>query len=151
MVQSGNKLRRGLVVLGLAGILVAPVGARAESAAREFGVGTALVLGNLLYGPAKLVYATGGSLIAGMAYAVSGGDGEVAMPILNAAVRGDYLIQPDHLRGQRGLEFVGRDPEHERLLSQSLPTGAGPGQEPGDVAAGGGAETDDPRGVDEGF
>lgn len=151
MVRSGNKLRRGLVVLGLAGILVAPVGARAESAAREFGLGTALVLGNLLYGPAKLVYATGGSLIAGMAYAFSGGDGEVAVPILNAAIRGDYLIQPDHLRGQRDLEFVGRDPEHKRLLSQSQQAGDGPRQEPGDVAAGGGSSAEDPRGVDEGF
>lgn len=113
-MRRSTTLGRGLVVLGLAGVLLAPAGAQAQNAAREFGMGATCALGNLLYGPVKLLYASGGGLIAGAAWLFSGGDGDVAGPILDASVRGDYVITPDHLQGRRDLEFVGRTPEHER-------------------------------------
>lgn len=142
------RLRRGLVVLGLAVVLGAPVGAHAESAGREFGIGATCALGNLVYGPAKLLYASGGGLVAGMAYLFSGGDGEVAGPILDASVRGDYVLMPDHLRGARELEFVGRKPEHEQLRG----TAEEPYPDPGDRAPEpGGLEREEPESLDEGF
>jgi hypothetical protein len=136
-------LGRGLVALGLAGALLAPVGARAESAGREFGIGATCALGNLFYGPVKLLYASGGGLIAGAAWLFSGGDGEVAGPILDASVRGDYVIMPDHLRGQRDLEFVGRNPEHEEMLREEPVYGGGMQRD--------GAPPPEPESLDEGF
>jgi len=31
--------------------------------------------------------------------------------VINTSVRGDYVVTPSHLRGDRPLEFFGRDPE----------------------------------------
>lgn len=118
---------RGLAALALVAALLAPPAAHAESAGREFGIGATCALGNLIYGPAKLLYAAGGALVAGAAYAFSGGDVDVAGPILDASVRGDYVLLPDHLRGRRDLVFVGRNPEHERLLrAADGPSARGP-------------------------
>jgi len=96
--------------LGLAN----PVPAHADSAGREFGMGLATVCVNILYMPTKLVYATGGSIVGGLAWVFSGGDSDVSRPIIDASVRGDYLVVADHLRRQKELEFVGRSPAHER-------------------------------------
>ncbi|MDX1648829.1 MAG: hypothetical protein R3263_03145 [Myxococcota bacterium] len=147
----GSTMRgRGLVVLGLAGVLLlaAPSGAQAQSAGREFGLGATCALGNLIYGPAKLLYASGGALIAGMAWAFSGGDREVAGPILDASVRGDYVIMPSHLQGRRELEFVGRRPDHERVRRDD-PYEVGDGT--GGLERGGPPDRPEPESLDEGF
>lgn len=90
-----------------------------ERLENEAGMGVASAAASLLYGPAKLVYAGGGGLIAGMAYLVSAGDNDVVMPILNASLRGDYVLTPNHLQGREPIEFVGRDPELQDLREQS--------------------------------
>ncbi len=36
-----------------------------------------------------------------------------ARPILQASLRGNYVITPEHLRGREPLTFVGRDPRYE--------------------------------------
>ena len=66
------------------------------------------MLVNFVYMPAKLTYALAGLVVTGAAYALSGGDRDVAGPILDAALRGDYVVTPDHLRGREDLEFIGR-------------------------------------------
>ena len=104
---------RRLALLASASLLCATlsaVPARAAGPGEEYGVGTACVFANLIYGPVKFLYATGGALVAGAAYAFSGGDEDVARPVVNAALRGDYVITPDHLRGKKSLEFIGRTP-----------------------------------------
>jgi len=63
---------------------------------------------SLLYAPAKLVYAGTGALVGGLGWVFSGGDRSVASGIVLPAVRGDYVIAPEHLRGERRLRFVGR-------------------------------------------
>lgn len=83
-------------------------------------MGAAAGLATIFYSPAKLIYAGGGSLIAGLAWIFSGGDAAVARPVLTAALRGDYVVTPEHLRGQRPLEFVGRAPA-DRDLRQPVP------------------------------
>jgi len=92
--------------------------------------GAVLIGTNLLYVPAKLIYAATGSLVAAAAYAVSAGDSEVVDPILAAAVRGDYLIQEAHLKGEKPLEFIGRLEAHERVRDVA----AGPPPDQGEDA-----------------
>lgn len=83
-------------------------------ATKDFTTGAALIAINIIYAPVKLVYAAAGGVVAGAAYAVSGGDMDVVNPIVAAAVRGDYVIEEAHLRGQKPIEFVGRLEAHEQ-------------------------------------
>jgi len=111
----------GSVVL----LAATPVGAQtgtqsgtdAEKGGREgeAGIGVAAGLISVFYAPAKVLYAAGGGLVSGLAYVVSAGDRKVVDPILTPALRGDYLVTPAHLRGERQLEFVGRQPEDSAL------------------------------------
>jgi hypothetical protein len=98
---------------------------------REALVGSSCALLNLVYGPAKLTYALLGGLVGGIAFAVSAGDREVAEPILDASLRGDYAISPDHLTGRRELEFFGRS-EAQRRARAHAGGGASPSPRPGD-------------------
>ncbi|MBS0155722.1 MAG: hypothetical protein JSS38_14080 [Nitrospira sp.] len=59
------------------------------------------------YGAAKMVYSIGGGLVGGVAWAVTGGNMEVAKSIWIPSMTGDYIIQPQHLTGERRLHFVG--------------------------------------------
>ena len=92
----------------------------AENGGREgeAGLGVAAGLISLFYAPAKVLYAAGGGLVAGLAYVVSGGDQQVVDPILTPALRGDYVVTPAHLRGERQLEFIGREPEDRALRDE---------------------------------
>ena len=96
-------------------VSAAPTSASADEYTRDVGIGIGSGLASIIYAPAKLIYAGGGTLIAGLAYAASGGDRDVAAPIMNAAVMGDYVVTPAHLRREDSLEFVGRSPDHLRL------------------------------------
>ena len=93
--------RRALVA-GLALSLLVSGAARAEASDSEgvgYGVGAALC---------SIVYAILGSVVGAGAWAVTGGDSDIATPIFESALYGDYVVTPDVLRGERPLEFVGR-------------------------------------------
>lgn len=92
------------VVAGL--IQFAPVAARAADA-KHVGIGAACALSNVVYGPAKLLLMMVGSLTAGLGYAVTAGDIDVARTIFDSSVMGDYVVEPGHLTGQKSLEFIG--------------------------------------------
>ncbi len=115
-IQHGRRgVRCALAVLGAGLLLLASTAAQAGEAggtAKEGGLGAAAAITSLVYGPAKVVYAAGGSVIAGMAWCFSGGDSEVASTILTRAVRGTYVITPATLVGQEEIEFVGRSPQY---------------------------------------
>jgi type IV secretory pathway VirB2 component (pilin) len=85
--------------------------AAAESPGTEYGLGVGCAFINLVYGPVKVLYATGGAIVSGFAWVFSAGDTDVSRPIWDASMRGDYMIVPDQLRGRRGLDFIGRAPE----------------------------------------
>jgi hypothetical protein len=107
--------RRSGAALVLAGALLAS-SARAEEAdwtESETGVQIAAGLATLVYAPVKALYAIGGGVTAGMAYVVSAGDDDVTEPILTPSLRGDYIVRPEHLRGEKTLEFFGRAPAAE--------------------------------------
>jgi hypothetical protein len=112
----GKALRRLTLALVCATCLLAsPATAAANERgemASEAGLGMAAVLVSLVYGPTKVLYATGGALVGGLAFLFSGGDAEVAGVIMTPSVRGDYVLTPDHLRGEREIEFLGRAPAY---------------------------------------
>ena len=110
-VNRSRRLRVALLTALLAITLQAGP-AWAESQAAEAGIGTAAALTSLIYGPVKVIYATLGLLIGGIAWGLSGGDSDVMNAIITPAVRGDYVVTPDMLRGRDDLEFIGRDPAY---------------------------------------
>lgn len=60
------------------------------------------------YGAFKAAYAIGGSIVGGIAWAVTGGNKEVAESIWVPAVTGDYIVRPENLTGERPLHFIGK-------------------------------------------
>jgi hypothetical protein len=109
MKSASRSLGRGSALSALALTLLLGLAPATASAvdAKSVGVGAACALSNLVYGPAKLIYAFFGSLTAGMGYAVTAGDIDVARTILDTSVNGDYVVEPEHIRGEKSLQFIG--------------------------------------------
>ena len=59
------------------------------------------------YGAAKMAYAIGGGIVGGLAWAITGGNMEVAKSIWIPSMTGEYIVQPQHLTGEKHLYFVG--------------------------------------------
>ena len=95
-------------------IALAPAASLAEndasSMAQGIGIGSASAISSLIYGPTKILYAVGGVVVGGLAWAFSGGDVETAKTVITPSVYGDYVISPAVLRGEQKLEFLGRAP-----------------------------------------
>ena len=105
-----KSIRLFAVAVSVWTLALAPSVALAEQdTAEEAGWGFASALGSLVYGPTKVAYAIGGTVIGGLAYVFSAGDLDVAAPIWERSVRGDYVLTPAHIRGERPIEFIGRD------------------------------------------
>jgi hypothetical protein len=112
-VKIFHRARRALLV-GVVVLSLAPQAARAddERIESEGGFGALAAFCTVIYSPIKVLYATGGLLVGGLAWGLSGGDGDVLRAVVTPAVRGDYVITPSLLRGERPIEFFGRDPEY---------------------------------------
>ena len=110
LLQIGAVL--ALVIAVTSATVAAPQPARAaeQSAPAEFAVGTGAVLATVFWGTAKFLYAVGGTITGGFAWAFTGGRNDVAQSIIQPAVRGDYVVTPDHLMGRRPISFAGRQP-----------------------------------------
>lgn len=104
---------RALLLVVAFAVALQPGIASAENTAAESGIGAASALCSLVYGPVKLTYATLGLVFGGFGWALSGGDRDVMEAVIMPAVRGDYVVTPSHLRGERPLEFIGRRPGYE--------------------------------------
>ncbi|MEE9607226.1 MAG: hypothetical protein V3U03_05760 [Myxococcota bacterium] len=108
--MNSKRLRAALLAFVLL-VAVQPGPARAEgNLGATGGMGALAALCSLVYGPIKIVYATGGLIFGSLAWALSGGDSEVLNAVLTPSVRGDYVVTPSHLRGDQPLEFIGRAP-----------------------------------------
>jgi hypothetical protein len=104
-------VRRFAVALVCASALISmPAATWADDVemAKNGGLGLGSAVASLLYVPAKTFYALGGVVVGGLAYAFSGGDGNVARVVLEPSVLGDYVITAEHLTGERKIEFFGR-------------------------------------------
>ncbi|MBI2359056.1 MAG: hypothetical protein HYV04_09165 [Deltaproteobacteria bacterium] len=77
------------------------------SPGEDLGYGVGAVLASVLYSPLKITYAGLGLLTGGAGYLLSAGSPEVANAIINPAVRGDYIIKPNHLKGTEPVIFIG--------------------------------------------
>jgi hypothetical protein len=70
------------------------------------GAGSGLF--TLVYTPLKLAYAGSGLAVGGLVYLWSAGDSYRAGRMTKVIIGGDYVITPDHLKGDRKLRFTGR-------------------------------------------
>lgn len=59
------------------------------------------------YGAAKMAYSLGGGIVGSLALLATGGHSETAEAIWNPSMKGDYIIQPQHLTGEKPLRFMG--------------------------------------------
>ena len=122
---------RGVLVGVLAvTLLIAPgvgfAGEKAADVSRESGLGAAAALSSLVYGPVKLLYATGGLVVGSFAWIFTAGDSDVAETVFTRSLRGTYVITPEILLGEQPLEFIGRDsqpyqPKTEAVASAEIP------------------------------
>jgi len=113
--RAGRLAAWGATSLVAASISWAPGAALAADGldtAKEGGLGAAAAITSLVYGPVKVFWAAGGSVISGLAWVFTAGDGEVAQTVLTRAVRGTYVITPETLQGGQEIEFVGRSPQY---------------------------------------
>ena len=60
----------------------------------------------LPYGAAKMAYAIGGGIVGGLAWAITGGDMEVAKSIWIPSMTGHYIVQPENLTGESDIQTV---------------------------------------------
>ena len=81
------------------------------SRAKEAGLQAASWLLTLPYGAAKVAYAIGGGVIGSLAWAMTGGNTEVAKSVWISSMTGDYIVQPQHLTKEKPLRFLGVPPE----------------------------------------
>jgi hypothetical protein len=93
-----------------AAVLAASLGSAAPARAdflEDAGWGTLTVLSNVVYMPAKLVYATLGGLTGGLALGLTGGDMDVAETIWITSLGGTYVLTPPMLRGEESIAIAG--------------------------------------------
>ena len=96
-------------------LLSAPLNARADFA-DDAGIGTATVLANVVYMPTKVVYATLGGITGGFAYILTGGNYSAAEKVWTPSLGGNYVLNPEHLRGQEQIYFSGPLQEQQRMI-----------------------------------
>jgi hypothetical protein len=111
---TGNRIRSALA-LGALVVALQPGPALAEEGtASEAGIGVAAALCSLIYGPVKVAYAALGLVFGGAAWGLSAGDADVMEAVIMPAIRGDYVVTPAILRGEKRLEFIGRRPGYDQ-------------------------------------
>ncbi len=71
------------------------------------GYGVGALLANVLYVPAKLVYAILGGLIGGGTYLVTAGNKQAADTVWRSSLGGDYVVTPQMLSGDQPINFSG--------------------------------------------
>ncbi len=107
-----------LVALLLLGLSARPAPA-AEPYVEDLGWGMAAAASNVFYFPAKVLYASGGGLVGGLAYGLTGGNLEAAQNIWSPALGGTWVLSPDMLRGGKPILFSGESYEPRRVVVES--------------------------------
>ena len=64
----------------------------------------------LPYGGIKMAVAVLGAVAGGMGFVFTGGDKATADKIWGPAIGGEYVVTPQHLRGEKDLHFFGNPP-----------------------------------------
>ena len=71
------------------------------------GYGAVALFGNLLYFPAKLVYAVLGTIVGGGTFLVTAGNTQATSTVLRSALGGDYVLTPQMVAGEQPINFSG--------------------------------------------
>jgi hypothetical protein len=95
--------------LATAALVTATLASRPAHAGflEDAGWGSLTVLTNVVYMPAKLVYAVAGGVTGGFAYALTGFDMQTAQTIWTMSMAGTYVVTPPMLRGEEPIVFAG--------------------------------------------
>jgi hypothetical protein len=91
-------------------VVVAGLGSAAPARAaylEDAGWGALTVFTNVIYMPAKMVYATLGGITGGLAFALTGGDTQTAETVWVTTMGGTYVVTPNMLRGEDSIAFSG--------------------------------------------
>jgi hypothetical protein len=129
-MRKGN-LRFAVIAIGLAVMIAMPAGPLVENAAAQSaqvgppattqvpqpqdnsvnwpgaGYGAGALLCNVLYIPAKLVYAILGGIVGGGTYLITAGNQQAANTVWRSSLGGDYVVTPQMLAGQQPINFSG--------------------------------------------
>ncbi len=130
-MRKGN-FRFAVIAIGLAVMIAMPAGPLVEYAAAQSsqtvgppattqvpqpadnnvnwpgaGYGAGALLCNVLYIPAKLVYAILGGVVGGGTYLITAGNQQAANTVWRSSLGGDYVVTPQMLAGQQPINFSG--------------------------------------------
>jgi len=106
--------RRSFILSVAFGLLLGVTGGPAlaeeipEASPQGAGLQAASWVLTIPYGAVKSAYAIGGGIVGSLAWVVTGGSTDVAQSIWIPSMTGDYIVQPQHLTGEKTLYFVGR-------------------------------------------
>ncbi len=95
---------------------------------QDLGYGFGSVVASIFYSPVKVTYAGLGLLTGGLGYVLTAGRADVANNIIFPAVRGDYVITPNHLKGEERVVFIGAPPPAEPAPAEEAAVGSTPTQ-----------------------
>lgn len=115
MIQTVSPRPRPLIRMTLCALLIVlisqmTISTRPASAA---GSGSEAIQGlgsyflTLPYGGIKMAVAMLGAVAGGMGFIFTGGDKATADKIWGPAMGGEYVITPEHIRGEKDLHFFG--------------------------------------------
>jgi len=128
-----TQMLKGIALASLVTVFSTPLYAQtagtetqpAEPVTEELGYGFGSALASVFYIPAKVTYAGLGLITGGLGFVLTGGRADVANNIIYPAVRGNYVVTPNNLKGTEPIYFVGAPPEApqqpETLASKSTP------------------------------
>jgi hypothetical protein len=122
--------RLKVAAVALAASLGVPGMARAEEYPETAGWGALAVLANVVYMPAKAVYAVMGGLTGGIAYVCTAGNLDTATDIWEMSLGGTYVLTPSMLRGETPIAFAGSTSSAGRSGAASGYDGAAEGSAP---------------------
>jgi hypothetical protein len=115
-----KRWRRMVVAAALAASLAIPNVAWADEYPESAGWGVLAVFANIVYMPAKTVYAVVGGITGGFAYACTVGDYETASNIWSASLGGTYVLSPGMIRGEDPIYFSG-GPSESSAVTEAAP------------------------------
>lgn len=116
-------IKKGILIAVVAGLLTAAPARAEKTYVSDWGMGTASVFVNLLYMPAKFVYAGLGGITGGVAYLLTGFNFEVADRVWAPSLGGNYVVTPAHLRNEEMLYFSGpTEPSPEPAPAVTAPS-----------------------------
>lgn len=98
---------RMALAAGVLAVATMATPARADSSWEDAGLGVGAAFANLLYMPAKLLYAGLGSLSGGLAYVCTFGNYDTANAVWTSSLGGTYVLTPNMLRGEDEIAFFG--------------------------------------------